>query len=454
MIRKTLRYLLRIAGTILCLLLLIWFALVGYVQLHKRSILDKAEKAVKTQLQGDARIGSMDISFFRDFPSITVRISAVSLRDSAWQQHHHDLLNAADIYISCNLWKSLFNRSIVLGRVALEHGQIYFYTDSTGYTNAYLLQPKKTGNTARSGKAADLPDIELTDIHFVMEHQDKHKLFDLDVHHLTCAVNQDDRQLILDLRPDIHVNSFSFNTEKGSYIKGKHLGGHFSVAYNTSSKIVQFAKASVAIDGHPYTLTGRFFPSVTPDPYFLDITADNVLFHQASALLTSNVQQKIDQYDVDKPVSVHATLDAGAADDPEPQIQVQLTLEHGNVETPPGRFTDATFKASFTNEWIRGHKRGDENSAIRILAFTGTLLNLPLQSDTVLITDLKHPKMSCDLHSHFNLEQLNDITGSQTLQFTNGSGNMDLTYKGPLSENDTAGTTTPAASSIYPTISS
>lgn len=441
MTKKIIRYSLRIAGTILCLLFLAWIVLAAYVQLHKRSILDKAQNAVKTNLQGDAHIGSLEISFFRNFPSITVRLSDVWLRDSAWQQHHHDLLKASEVFVSCNLWKSLLHRNLALGKISLEHGQIYLYTDSTGYSNTYLLKAKKSPRAERTGKPGDIPDIELTDMHFVMEKLDKHKLFDLDIRHVVCGIQKDDRQLRLDVRPSIHVNNFSFNTEKGSFIKDKLLSGHFGVDYNLGSKIVQFSKAAIDIDGHPYVFTGRFFPSVNPDPFFLEITTEGILFHQATALLTPNIQQKVDQYDIDKPVNVRATLDAGAADDPEPQIQVHLDLDHGSVLAPPGRFTDASFKATFINEWKHGAKRGDENSAIRIIGFTGTFENLPLRSDTILITDLKHPKMTCDMHSHFGLDRLNDLTGSETLQFTTGVGNMDLVYVGPLSENDTAGTT-------------
>jgi hypothetical protein len=423
----------------LCLLLLAWLGIAAYVQLNKKALLEKAKTAVRQQLGGQADIGALDISFFRHFPSITVRLSAVALRDSLWQQHHHDLLKAGDVFLSCNLWKSLLTRRIQLGRVDLEHGQVYLYTDSTGYSNTYLLQDRHPNKS--SGKPADPPDIGITDMHFVMERQDKHKLFDLDIQQLFCAITKiNDRQLHLAVDPDILVNSFSFNTEKGSFIKGRKLTGSFAIEYNTASKIIQFNKATVRIDGHPFVFNGRFFPSVSPDPFFISIDTKNALWRQVTALLTPNIQQKLDQYDIDKPLTIHAQLDAGAADDPEPQIQVRTAVENASVETPPGRFTEATFKANFTNEWVHGQKRGDENSGIRLLAFNGRLLGLPLRADSIVITDLKHPKAFFDLHSYFGLSLLNDITGSQTLQFTGGSGKMDLTYKGPLSENDTAGT--------------
>jgi hypothetical protein len=420
--------------------LLVWTGLAIYVELNKAKILGQARAAVKDRVQGDVRIGALDISFFRDFPSITVRLSDVSLRDSAWQQHHHDLLKATDVYFSGNVWKSLFTWRVQLGKITVEHAQIYLYTDSTGYSNTYLLRSRRPGNASASGKP-DLPDISLNDVRWVMERQDKHKLFDLDIHRLSCTITRDDRQLHISVdHSDIAVNNFAFNTEKGSFIKGKTLSGNFAVDYNTTSKIIQLKGTTVQIDGHPFVFTGRLFPTVAPDPFILTIETAGINFKQASALLTPNLQQKLDQYDIDKPVDIHVQLDAGAADDPEPQIQVKLNLDKGSVQTPTGRFTDVSFKGSFLNEWIHGQKRGDENSVIRLLAFSGQLQGLPLQCDSIVIVDLKFPRMTCDLHSRFDLEQLNEVTGSQTLQFTNGSGTMDLLYKGPLSENDTAGT--------------
>jgi hypothetical protein len=439
MMNRPIRYLIRIAGAIVCLLLLIYVGLVAYVQLNRTSILEKARSALQERLGGDAHIGKLDLSFFRHFPNITARLSDVYLRDSSWAQHHHDLLKVADAYISCNLVKSLFSWQVQVGEMDLEHGQIYFYTDSTGYSNTYMLKnqkPVKAGTRPPSP-----PDIGLTDIRWVNEKQDKHKIFDLDVRQLFCHIYQDDRLLHLHVKTGgIVVNNFCFNTDKGSFIKGRKLAGNFLVDYNPASKIIQFNEVTVAIDGHPFVFTGRFFPTVNPDPFLLKITTGNVAFHDVTALLTPGLQQKVDVYDIDKPISIQAQLDAGAADDNTPQIQVHINLDGGGVLTPAGRFTSASFSGSFTNEWQRGQKRGDENSGLRFLHFSGELQGLPLRADTVTITNLKFPRLACDLHSSFGLEKLNEVTGSQTLQFTGGAGEMNLHYLGPLSENDTAGT--------------
>lgn len=423
----------------MCLLLLVWMGLAVYVSVKKASLLQKARSEIKDHLGADVQIGQLDISLFRHFPSITLQLSDVSIRDSLWQQHHHDLLEAKNVFISCSLFRSLIHGKVQLGKVILEHGTIYLYTDTSGYSNTYLFRDRKPASAA-SGKPSDPPDILLSDMKFVEELQDKHKLFDLDIRRLDCGIKREARVLQLSCNADITVQHFAFNTDKGSFLKDKTLSGHFALRYNTASKIIQFAGITLAIEGHPYVFTGRFFPDVSPDPFFLTIETANASFHQVTSLLTPNLQQKLDEYDIDKPVSIHAQLDAGAADDPQPQVQVRLNLEKGSVLTPIGRFTEASFRASFTNEWTRGHKRDDENSAIRLLAFSGRLRNMPLRADTITITNLKHPGLASDIHSHFALDELNDLTGSQTLLFRKGSGNLNIYYKGPMSENDTAGT--------------
>src|SRR5262249_23554593 len=153
-----------------------------------------------------------------------------------------------------------------------------------------------------------------------------HKLFDLDIRRLNCSIVKENRVLRLHVSHSILVNSFAFEMEKGSFIKGRKLTGSFLVDYNTASKILQFQQARVAIDDHPFVFSGRFFPTVVPDPFFLAIEAKDIPYREATALLTPNLRQKLEHYEIDRPVSILAQLDAGSADDQTPQIQVRLDL--------------------------------------------------------------------------------------------------------------------------------
>ena len=171
----------RIAGIILCLLFLFWAALAIYVDRNKDDLLKKAQTEINGRISGTLKIGHVDFSLFRHFPSITLRLTDVTLRDSAWSQHHHDLLQAGDVYVSASLFRSLIKRHVELSTIFLENASVYFYTDSTGYTNTYLLKDRRPARPEGAGNdEADLPAVALSDVKWVLEIQDRHKLFDLD----------------------------------------------------------------------------------------------------------------------------------------------------------------------------------------------------------------------------------------------------------------------------------
>ena len=428
----------------MCLLFLLWAALAIYVDRNKDDLLKKAQTKINSRISGTLHVGQVDISLFRHFPSITLRLTDVTLRDSAWSQHHHDLLQAGDVYVSASLFRSLVKRHVELSTIFLENATVYFYTDSTGYSNTSALNEHKADTAPNQPQKAevDLPSVALSEVRFAVDMQNKNKFFGLDIHHLHADINRDERTLFFDIHTDMKVDSFAFNKDKGSFVKDKPLSGHLSLSYNVASKILQLGQVKLNIDGNEFSFAGRFFPTVKPDPFFLTITTDHILFRQAVSLLTPALREKLGHYDIDKPIAVSVQLDAGAADQTEPQIQVHTSLDKGTVHTPTGDFTDASFqKGSFTNEWVHGRPREDENSGLRFTGFSGSLENVPLHADTVDITNLKYPQLACDLHSAFDLSVLNDVYGSQFLQFRKGNCHMDLRYKGPLSENDTAGAT-------------
>ena len=430
---------LRIAGGILLLLLLVWLAAVGYILLHKTALLQKIRTELSNRMGSGLQIGELDISFTRHFPYPSLLLSKVSLRDSVWQQHHHDLLKVETIEIRLSPARSLAAGQLQAGKVFLQQGTVYLYTDTSGYSNTSVL----SGLQQPAGKARDVqpPDIALTDIKVVYDQQERHKLFGLDIRDLDCAIEKDKRTLLLQVHAgEIGIDHFSFNTAKGDFLKGSILTGHFLLQYSPASHIIQGTHVSIRINGHPFLFSGRFFPTVHPDPFFLTLQTSEIPYREATALLTPVLQQKLNAYDIDQPVSVNAQLDAGSADDPTPQMLIRMNLDKGNVITPAGRFTAVSFKGSFTNEWVHGKKREDENSAVRLAGFAGTWENIPLTADTITITDLHHPFVACDLHTKIGLPRLNELAGSRTLRFEKGTCALNITYRGPLSEHDTVRT--------------
>lgn len=259
-LKKILRYLVRILSGIIALLLLAWLLIGGYAVLNRQSLIKKAGTALQKRIGGEAHIGDIDISFFRHFPNITLHLTKVSLQDSLWQQHHHDLLSAENIFIRFSFF-SLFSGHPRVDKIFLQQGSLYLYTDSTGYTNLNgILNRTQDASPKTPQKETLPPGVSLSNIRFVMDNQNNHKLFDLDIRQMDCLFTKEDRTLIMKANTDLTVNNFILNAEKGSFLKKKSLSGLFNIRYNTASHIVQAEKMTLQIGGHPFLISGRLFP--------------------------------------------------------------------------------------------------------------------------------------------------------------------------------------------------
>ena len=124
-------------------------------------------------------IGDISIGFKHTFPRIAFTIDTLTLRDSLWNRHHHDLISATRVYATLDFFKLIIGK-ISIGRVELENPHIYFYTDTTGYTNTSLFKknnpPKKD-----TLKNPDYPILQISNGMFTVDKKDDHKIFDYDI---------------------------------------------------------------------------------------------------------------------------------------------------------------------------------------------------------------------------------------------------------------------------------
>jgi len=321
--KKLIRYTTRIAGSLLLLLGLAWLSIGVYTLLNKDRLLKDAKAEIVRQVNGDWQIGRMDLSLLQHFPYISLQLSKVVLRDSGWQRHHHDLLEAEGISIRLSLFKGLFNRRPQADKIFLEQGAFYFFTDTAGYTNATVFDGPNKG---KRNKKISPPDISLRNMRFIWEEQNKKCLYDLFVKQLDCRMRQEQRALDLQVNTSLHLNDCSFNTEKAPFLRDKEISGRFALQLNTASRILQGNRILFLLDGHPFHLSGRFFPDVRPDPFSLTLETSAIPYRLAAGLFPLHLREKLDDYAIDRPVSLTLIIDASLADKPKPMVTARLTV--------------------------------------------------------------------------------------------------------------------------------
>ncbi len=436
----------RVLTWIIAMFISLWLLVWGYVVINKKSLIAQVNAELTSKVKGEIKISDIEPSLLSTFPNVSIRLSEVTVRDSLWAQHRHDLLKADKIFIRLKLF-SLFSGSPEISKVIVENGSVLIFSDTSGYSNEYMFQsdkPAPASSTNSSNSA--VPSIELKNVKLKLDFKDRDKLLDFDISTLKCDIKTKGTRLKMDVRMNLLVHDLAFNLERGSFVKEKPIRGRISLNFDRAQKKLSFSNITLDIDDHDFNLTGMFDFSGKPPLYYLAIKTKNVQYARASLMLPKNISEKLDSFSVEKPIDVTAIIDGSKLPNRMPLVNVDVKIKNNNVTTPVGIFTDVTLSAHFGNQVKTSEPKSDANSGFTFTNCSAKWENIPLTSNKLSINNLKHPVMDCDFHSAFNLEKLNDALGTNTIEFATGSVKADITFHSALMKSDTN------AASIFGTV--
>jgi hypothetical protein len=115
--------------------MIIW----SFVFFNKKTIITKVLAEINSKVKGEVKISDLEPSLISTFPHVSLRLSQVVVRDTMWQKHRHDLLNADKVFIRLAL-TSLFSGSPQISKIIIDKGSIYVFSDTLGFTNEYMFE--------------------------------------------------------------------------------------------------------------------------------------------------------------------------------------------------------------------------------------------------------------------------------------------------------------------------
>ena len=429
--KRYFRVLLKIAVSCILLILLFWGGIYIYFRLNKEKLLGKVTQTISARLKGEASIKDIGLNFLINFPYVTLRLEGVTLRDSMYKVHHHDLLRARKLFISSSTFQ-LLTGQIEPSKIVIEQGQLFMFTDAGGYTNSYITtSPSKEGKKL---SFRSLPDkVVLKNFRIVLYNIPKQKLYDLFVRKLKCGISSSEG--FVDFKTDLElaVNDMAFNLKKGSYAKDKPIKGEFRMRFDTLQRVLSLNKAKLRIGGSPFIVSGSFHFDSTRD-FNLQFVANQIPFKNANALLSQHISRKLDSIDFKKPIDLQADITGRTSYKDTPFLNVSMVVKDNYVTTNKGNFANCSFKASFTNHFEDSITRDDKNSAIHITELKTDWEGVPISSEDIKVINLIHPVLTCDVQSNTDLSHLDELIGSESFKFIKGEARTKFKYHGPLGD--------------------
>ncbi len=434
---RWLRITLRILAGFFLLIVLAWVALTGYISSHKTEILQKLTEQLSAKTGGTLAIKAMEPSFWKSFPNVSVVLTDVSLRDSMYRRHGHSLLEAKQLFVKLNSLSLLVGRTEVK-KITAAHGAVFIYTDSNGYSNAYLLSSsKKDSDTLKKGKSTIVEEFGMEDIDLQFVHEIKHKLFHVHIKELNGETEFKKGIYQVHVSTAAHVHQFCFNLIRGSFIKDQDLDFDFAISYNPKEKKLNVPEQTMRIGGTPLKMTALFNFGNKPATFSLRLRSGSIAYKTAVGWQSHNIRLKLDSFNFRRPISVEAQISGVMAYRNIPLIRVSYQVKNNVLETNLGNVADVSFNGFYFNETTPGNGHGDDNSQIQFRKVSGTFKKIPFTMDTINVTNLLVPFLNARIRSSFPLAALNEAADIRAISFNGGNAEADLHYVGGVLPQDT-----------------
>ena len=427
--KRWLKISLAIVGVLLILLTLVWVGAAYYINKNNKVILAKILNQVNTKANGTVQVSHMETTLLKGFPGVSVSLKDVSLKDSLWSQHRHELLKAKDIDVTLNAL-SLLIGTINIRKVAINNASIYLYTDSTGYSNTRMFRTKnkqKAAENEDSSSSLQVRIIDLNNVDLVIDNQKRFKLFSFYVDELKGKIKYPYGRWDGNFKLKTQIRSFAFNTRKGSFLKDKLLAGNMSAHYDGESEVIIIDQKPIKIGDDTFDIGANINIAENNAAFSIAIKADQIKYENVSKLLAPNISSKLLKFGIEKPIDITGSIiDDGNKSHKDPLINVKMTVKNNNVSIPSGELTDCSFTGFFSNQDTVSKPIGDPNSVIRFFGLTANYYNAPIKVDTFTVANLEKPLAKGLVISKFDLEKLNNSFGEETFKFEKGTADLRL----------------------------
>lgn len=424
----------QIFSALIVLVIVIFIGLAMYVSGNKKELQMAITKELNKNLNGNLTIATIEPTFLKGFPNVSVSLKKVEIKDSLWNIHHHSLLTAGDLDISVNTM-ALLKGTIEIRKVTINDASIYLYTDSSGYSNTSVFKKKPEKEPAvkqESSSSTQIRRFDLNAVRFILDNRKGNKLFLFAIQDFSGKVDYPSSGWKADINLKTLVRSLAFNTKRGSFVKDKLLEGKMDISYNEKAGIIEVKPNTLNIGTDPFILGAKFKISKDPVEFSIRVEAPHILWKNASALLAPNITSRLDMFNLDKPIFAKAIIEGNMGAGGDPSIFVKARVKDNTLTGFGGVVDNCNFGGVYTNNFINGKGYTDENSAIKLYHFSGSYKELPFTIDTVFIHNLDKPVATGIFKSQFNVAKLGTVLGTDVLNFTKGTADVKLNYSADI----------------------
>lgn len=419
-----------IAG-ILLTLFVITAVLLGLSWLYRAELVTYVKKTITEQTNGALQIKEASISLLKGSPGIYLTLEGITLRDTAYSQHHTDLLALQRIEMRISI-VNLLARKIQINQIQLHEGAIQLFTDSAGYSNTSILntfKPKKRDSNADNSLLDKLEDVSFHQVKISVIDSLHHKYFGFKLQDINHEISKQDSTWHVHTKGDWYFDGLYFNTQNGGFLTKKNTKVDFQWQFNPQSQFLQLAPSLFEVEDLPFQLAGQADFS-DKKQLILSIKTPEASTQTLLSLLTPKLQKTIGKFKVLPRLQANASLVA-SLEGGQPLLDIVFRTDTFSTLQTFGQFTQLKTNGRYCNQLNEAEPVSDANSQLHFTGVEGIWEGVPFHS-TFTLTDLSNPIALADVRIDTHLAKLNTVFEASPMQFDAGRLQLKFRYLGKV----------------------
>lgn len=439
-----LRKLLKVLGIFFIITVLLaviaGFAFNSYLSSNKSKILDN----LPFMKEGSITFEETSINVFKNFPSATITLNKVMVKDAQFEKHQKAPLQIEKLHALFSI-QDLLKKEVQIKSVRLENGTINLLTDSEGYANFKNLIKKQDKTLSDKKTKDDWKKIHLDAHHLDITFQNievhiTDAIKTTNVHglieQLTTNINGDKHNLAGEIDMDLLVDELTFKQANGSFIADSQVSGKFEFELVDSNLVVK--PFNLYVNEEIFLFTGDIHLYQTG---YSTLSLENrkSRFEKICPLLPENIQFTLLPYYIPTPFYSKTTIRTNFQPGDHPVVNVDFTLNQQDVGVHDILFKNTSLKGRFVNRLFddnRQFSEGRKRFRVLIDDLTANHENFFLQTDKLLVSAIngQPPTVKVKANVSGNAAEISEWFESEKFFFDAGTFDVIANVNGPLND--------------------
>lgn len=427
----------KLLGLLTIIFLMLFASLYWYVSSHKEALLLRIQQQFQSSFNGTLLISDIEPSLWKQFPNISFVLKDISIRDTQWAKHHHDLLQAKKLFVQIKLWPLLMGKFQVR-KFILSNGTIYLFEDKNGFSNRSIFKKNKNSQIKSTNDDLKLRRFELEDIDFSFVHYHNFKNFNFHITQLDALVNHKNELKKIHSKAKILVKNLSFNTQKGSFLKDKNVSFDLKFSFDSKQKTLVFDKQKLMVNNNAVKISALFNLDSLKQNFRIEISSTKINYKEGITWMAPNIRRPLDSFIFDQPIAISVIIAGRLKHQPNPWVRLKSVISNNTLHTKFGQFDSVNMVAQYNNGGRIDTLYGDLNSSIKIDGLKASYKGIAFRADSTYVYNLVSPAITTIIKGEFEIKKLNMLIGKNSFRYGVGSAKINVKYVGSISKsNDT-----------------